>query len=192
MAAKFNKDMLVKNRFWVILSVTVVLAIFGLVYLQSVNADEEKKDALSELEKLKALKDPQGETSIKAAGEIAEKAKGVESKVWSDAYAEQEPGFTWSDEIERKYTFSTGKFANEITVAKVGEREAWPEDAAGALYGILEKVAEDYLTIKARNKKDPKILEDVTIFRTKNAKITGPDDKSLYWEIGRASCRERV
>jgi hypothetical protein len=176
MAAKINKDVLIKNRFWILLSVTVVLAIVGLVFLQTASADALLVEFKTEYDKTKGVKPgTPGPDSINAIGKKAEEAKDSEAKVWQDAYRDQAKIFHWSDEIEAKFKFSSGMFANEIAVSKIAERESWPDDPPGGVLGTLQFIDGDVLKLKDRNKKE------VTIYRTKNVKITSAEDKPLEW-----------
>src|SRR6185503_2295821 len=84
MAAKINKDMLLKNRFWILLGVTVVLSIVGLVWLQAANADDLLADVKKDLDQTKANAKSTlpGRDSIDAIAKQAEIAKDTEAKVW--------------------------------------------------------------------------------------------------------------
>lgn len=171
MNIKFDKDALLKQRFWIMLGTSFVLALGGIFYLQlGVDADDARKDLLKDLTAKKNTKGQANEGTIKVMADAAGKAKDLEAKIWSDAYKAQAPIFQWSTEIEKKYDFAGGKFAVEIKLSKV-DKAAWPPDTDTLMHGTFVNRFEETFTIQPR--KGP----PVTFNRTESVeKITVVDE----------------
>ncbi|MBI2805658.1 MAG: hypothetical protein HYX68_11830 [Planctomycetes bacterium] len=180
MAVKINKDALLKNRFWIMLGVTVAVTLFGLVYLQLVNAETEKKGPKGALGSAKPLKEFTGPLQIDQRTKDAERAKAKESTVWAYAYKTQAPLFRWAKAVEDQFPFFDGNFANEITVTKASgkEKDSWPADTDELVHGILTSIERDSLKLETRKAKEFKL------FRTKTVDqkiILEGETKELGW-----------
>src|ERR1022692_2115854 len=113
MAVKFDKEMLLKHRFWVLVGVTTCLTMLGIVYLELYGGEEVdtlRKTYKTEYDKIKKEKGDMGPNTVEAMAKIAADAKNNESKVWADSYAQQEKYFRWSDPVEAEFQFLNGKF----------------------------------------------------------------------------------
>ena len=153
MAVKFNKEMLLKHRFWVLVSVTACLALFGIFFLQLYGGEEAAKARKD----FKALKDLGFKTSPKSnlavIAKLTETEDGErkkESVIWSAAYKAQEPMFHWAPKIEENFEFLNGKFANDIKIAKFVEEKNWPEDKEFVVHGKLIDFQDDFFKVKTR------------------------------------------
>ncbi len=161
---KFNKDTLVKHRFWAMLAVSVPLTIAGVALLMTVvssqiNKDRESLTALAkELSNLPAT--IHGPQTIQVMGDKAKEIGGQESVVWGDAFKAQEPLYRWADEMEQRFEFQGGRFANDIQVGKmVADRKEWPadkeqpKDDVNVMLGTVENVNKDELILRDRDNK---------------------------------------
>jgi hypothetical protein len=180
MAIKFNKDALLKQRFWILLAVTACLALFGTFYLQyAVDADDVTKTIKTSLDGGKRVKATQSDATIKKLREKVALAQKSESIVWSDSYGKQEKLFKWAPQIEDRFKFLNGKFATEIKITsnKAADAKDWPKDTPNTLYGVFVDIYEDYIQIKNGRK------EIVEIFRMDpdTMKITSEENKPVNW-----------
>jgi hypothetical protein len=154
MTVKFDKEMLLKHRFWILVGVTSVLTMLGIAYLEiygSEEAEKQKTKLKNEVNKLKAEKGERGPESVKEMAKNADKAKAGESEVWGTSYAQQEKYFRWSEHVESEFQFLNGKFAREIKISKkLDNIKAWPEDKDTVQYGELVEPRENYIRIKTR------------------------------------------
>jgi hypothetical protein len=129
MAVKFNKEMLIKQRFWIMLGTAVLLTFGGILCLEFVSAEETINAVKSAIQSVKAIKSTNpNQTVIDAWAKEADNAKKAESKVWSKAYDVQEHLFKWAPEVENKFHFYDGLFATDIKLAKGTDQKAWPKD----------------------------------------------------------------
>ncbi len=196
MAVKINKEMLLKNRFWIMLGVTFFLGLFGIIYLEFVNADEHRKKVTDEINKAIAIKNDavKGRPAIDTRGKEAEVAKGAESKVWSEAYFAQQDVFKWAKAVEDEFDFYGGKFAIQVTVLKAPVKGPWPDDNDRVLHGVLADIRNSYMEIKARVKEKGKEKEVlVRIYRTENVQITSEGEpNTILWETGLPKHKDKV
>src|ERR1043166_4087298 len=170
MAAKFNKDALLKHRFWVLIAVTSCVTLAGIGYLQlygSSDAQKKNADFKNKLDGYKGVKPEANEKVITHWGGKAEAAKKSESAVWSQAYEIQRPIYTWAPELESRFHFSDGYFAHDIKISKaIPDVSQWPPDKDGSLlHGTLTDVRLESLDVKSR---DGKV---VTIYRMATDKL---------------------
>ncbi len=186
MAMKFNKEMLLKHRFWIMLGAAVALILVGIVILElsEVEARSGLKKILNDLAKFKA---PDGPKSVSANKENAEIARKNETLVWEKAYAPQANLFTWPPPVEQEYDFANGYFANEVKVTKLGEAKgkkphdaakSWPADSPFLMHGTFVRQGEDWFEIIDRDGKTKKF------FLTKRSeKIVTEDGKPPFADL---------
>jgi hypothetical protein len=103
MQLKIDKDMLIKQRFWILLGVSVLLLLVALLMLpSSVGSEVEsqqkaylgKKDSLA---KISAVKNEKWVAAAKEADEYVESKK---NKVWEQAWSTQTNFMTWPADLE--------------------------------------------------------------------------------------------
>jgi len=153
MSVKFNKDMLIKHRFWFIIGAVFILAFAGLGWLTfSEGANISKlSTTLKNGKRAKVMASP---TSIDLRTKQADSAKDSESQVWKKAYERQFELFKWAPNIESTFQFFNGKFANDIKVDKAPPSpKEWPADAANLMHGILVNQQEEWFEIKDKDNK---------------------------------------
>jgi hypothetical protein len=180
MAIKFNKEEILKHRFWVMIGVTACLTFTGIFYLQfAVDADPYVATIKKGLAANGKTKGANSAQTIDAMSKDVEKAKKLESEVWSASYTKQASLFKWAPRVEAEYDFLKGKFATDIKISKAADAKDWPKDTETLVHGIFDDRQTDYLTIKnAKN-------ESVKFFRmdTGMLKITNTEDsKAVNWD----------
>ncbi len=179
MSVKFNKDAMLKHRFWVIASLTILLTLGGLFYLALYGSEDANKKRSKYKTDLGQLKNAKGQSSsqvIEFYGKEVDKAKSNESTVWKDAYKAQDTLFIWPAEMEKKFEFLNGRFVTEIRISKLADERDWPPDSEFLMHGKLAVLENEWLEIKNRKG------ETVRMFRTPNPKITLADEnKAIDW-----------
>jgi hypothetical protein len=151
-AVKFNKEMIIKHRFWVMLGTAVTLSLGGILCLQFVSADETINAVKKAIDAVKLLKGPfANQIGIDALANEANKAKEAESKVWSKAYEAQQDLFKWAKEVEDKYHFYDGLFATDIKLTKGTDPKSWPKDSPTLVHGTIESVGADSFVLKTKS-----------------------------------------
>ena len=178
MKVKFNKDAILKHRFWIMLGVTMFLGLVGIIYLElAVNADSVREDLLKALNASKTKKGEQNQGTIQKIADKAADAKKLESTIWADAYQAQAKLFTWPKEMEATYDFARGKFAVEIKVSKM-EPAMWPPDSETLIHGTFVDQGADWLKIK------PRKGEAVTFQRTDEVVMVSVTDENKQVVFG--------
>jgi hypothetical protein len=130
---KFDKDTLLKHRFWFLLALAAPLSIVGLFLLGfSVRAqiDKEKKAIEDTLKKVKAYAKPESQESVDKAQKRATDKKSKQDVVWRLAAREQDRLMTWPKGVEDKYGFGNGLFAQQISATR--KKEEAPADPGQA------------------------------------------------------------
>ena len=179
-AIKFNKDMLLKHRFWIMVGITSCLTLLGMAYLQLYGGDDVAKaqgKLKSELGRLKQEKGDKGSKSVDGIVHDADVAKDSEMKVWSEAYHKQEKLFRWADRIESEFGFLDGKFAREIKMSAKGDEKSWPVDSETVMHGTLEELNPNWFSIKNRKKEVVKFHP----MDKKTLKIISEQGKEVFW-----------
>jgi hypothetical protein len=176
MKVKFNKEMLLKHRFWVLICVTAILTLAGTFYLQLYGGEDTAKAAKKYKSVISKGMKPESNPVINARlQEDADKAKKKQSEVWEQAYKDQEPMFKWAPKVEKEFDFCNGKFANEIKISKLVDEKEWPEDKENLLHGKFIDMQDNYCRIKTRKKEEK-------FYRTENLTITDAEtNKPVNW-----------
>lgn len=155
MKVKFDKDTLIKHRFWVLLAVTVPLvlgAVFILITSVSAEIESHRKKAVEKRNAAEKANVSAGPQSVEAYGKVAEQWKIGETSVHKIAFQAQRDLFTWPQAVEDKFDFQNGKFVTEVKIiGKAPAKESWPEDNENLFHGIVETTHEDYLIVKGKN-----------------------------------------
>ena len=180
-AVKFDKEMLLKHRFWIMLGVAVTLTLVGILILEF--SEVEGRVPLKKVfTDGKTTKAPDGPKSIEDAKANAELAKKNEAIVWKNAYQPQADLATWPQPVEEKYDFANGYFANDVKILKLPDAakgskdaaKAWPADNPFLMHGAFIDGQEDSFKIKDR------AGEVHTFFPTKRTEnIAGEDGKPV-------------
>lgn len=170
---KFDKDLVVKHHFWLLLLISFPIAFVGILLLMTTVSAQitKQKDVLNtSLKSLSNVPTTFNQNKIDARVKDAELALSKQNTVWGDAYKVQAPLFTWPKRVEDRFSFQNGLFANEIQILKMPEKQAdWPEDKEYLLHGVFDRLDQNQLSLKDRNGKK------VIIQRTPDVKITDPD-----------------
>src|SRR5262245_426134 len=116
----FDKDMLIKHRFWIGLGLTVPLSLVAILILTAFLPGEIRRqrknieDDISTTNKVKGgLKN---EGHIDLVDKVAQAQEAQKDVVWAQAWREQDRLYMWPKEIEEKYGFNDGLFAIDIKV----------------------------------------------------------------------------
>ncbi|MCS7045207.1 MAG: hypothetical protein NZO58_02505 [Gemmataceae bacterium] len=159
MPIKFDKDMLLKHRFWVLLAVTVPLILTAIgILITSVSAsiDKERKEVVEMAKKIAKPGPAVGQKVKDKQKQVADERKSKESVVHRNAFDEQEEIATFPVNFENKYDFRKGWFATEVKILgepKADENE-WPADGEDLIHGVVKSVNEIFAVLVGREKKE--------------------------------------
>jgi hypothetical protein len=169
---KIDKDALIKHRFWIIVGLSVPLALIAIILLATSvsNAIASVRTKLQKVETdLKnAQKDPKTPDDIERKKIEASKLIEEETKAWKKAFKDQETLARWPRKMEETYHFADGWFASEVKVIKAPENKAdWPADKEGELHhGTVRSGDNEQFTILDRDGKTrtfyvtPRLIEE--------------------------------
>lgn len=188
MNAKFDKDLLIKHKFWVLLGVSVPLIIAAFFILgTSVSADiESQKKKNSDKEKSLKTSGLIGPGVNEPLRKVAEQRKLNETDVHAIAFKEQEPISTWPKAIEDTFDFAHGWFATEVRVLPapkdLKDKSTWPANEDGLFHGIVKEIDENSAEVEGYEKfkdKEKDEFRDKTakFYRTAKLKVTFQEKK---------------
>jgi hypothetical protein len=182
MKVKFNKQAILKNRFWILVGVTAVLTLAGTFYLQLYGNEavaQIQKKFKGEIDKTKTITADSNPAIIDFWEKKAEEAKKSQSEVWEKAYKDQEMLFKWAPEIETRFEFHKGKFAQDIKIFNLSDEKDWPKDEEELLHGKFINIQGDYCLLKTRKGKEKLFrMDNLTITDTA---ATEEAKKSVIW-----------
>lgn len=179
---KFDKDTLIKQRFWVMLGVSAPLSLVALLVLLTAvgaNISKQREELTKQLKTVKdaANGDQKNDAWIEKKAEEAKKAKDREALVWGKAYERQKALYTWPESMENKFQFTNGFFATDIVADRKGEAptEA-PKDEEGRLFhGTVAAKEKDWILVQGKD-------QQRKFFRTVNGTVTvNPDAKKVFF-----------
>jgi hypothetical protein len=169
---KFDKDMVLKHKFWVLLAVSLPLILGSLfILVTAVSGDIRRTRASVE----KQLKDFTKTTEVKSPKEIedarreADVEKSKEQVVWRMAWDKQEPLYLWPEKVEKEFNFRSGLFAQQIKVDRNPPAQEAPKDEERLVHGIVRARERNFIDVEGNNKKTYKFM------RTTNV-VTNPVD----------------
>src|SRR5258708_27942961 len=119
MAVQFDKELLIKHHFWILLGSSILLALIALIMLPSSvgqTVEKEEKTFNSNKEALTKLNQPKNEKWVKAFEVQDGVVKGKKDEVWGDSWKVQETMMTWPDSLEDKWSPRYQYFGDEIDV----------------------------------------------------------------------------
>lgn len=169
---KFDKELLLKHRFWIGIAIAYPLAIVGIALLMTSVSGQINKDRTAIQDHLnKVKKDPgavANQKGIEVYREFTAKADGKRDIVWGDAYDVQAYLFTWPDAVEKQYEFKDGYHANDVQVLKdLKDVKDAPADSSSVVHGVLRKMSPEGFVIDARDGKT------INVHRTPSTKVDG-------------------
>jgi hypothetical protein len=182
MAAKLNKDALLKYRFWIIIGVAFVLGLGGVFYLGLiVHADTTKLQALQAQGKGYSPKSNQ--KTVEQSNKNAETAKASEAGIWKAAWDKQEPLFVWAKKVEDQFNFRHGFFVSEIKVDKLPpDPKEWPKnETPNTLSGKLTEFQPEWFMVQTAEGKDVKFHKTEGI--NGNITLVGADKKLNFPQL---------
>jgi hypothetical protein len=144
---KFDKDTILKQKFWFLLALAVPLILVAFFILMTSVRSAIAKDR----QKLEGdLKGVAGSPIMNQKWVDAMEAKAAEKaerekEVWAEAYDFQKPLFTWPEQIENGFRFTDGLFATQIKAEKKGTGTPGKGDAshfAGTISSSNDNVIE--------------------------------------------------
>jgi hypothetical protein len=177
MAVKFDKDMLIKHRFWLLLAATipmVLAAIFVLITSVSAEIDAQRKNVEQTEKTLGSVSQVVGPKENDDLKEHAKKHKESETVVHQKAFVAQEIIMSWPKAVEDKFNFRNGLFAIEIKVldgASKPKDAEWPADDEHLLHGNVTEREEHYMTVTDKDGKE------ATFYQTALLKVLKNDRK---------------
>src|SRR5688572_27634227 len=105
MQVKFNKEMFLKHRFWIMIGVAMFLILASMFYLQfAVDADQVITKLKTSQNQAKYKADSNLKTTA-AVEAYAKKAADQETQIWKEAFDQQKLEFKWADAVEKSYFF---------------------------------------------------------------------------------------
>jgi hypothetical protein len=201
---KLDKDFLIKQKFWVVLSgglFLTLLAIFFLVVIAPGTIGKVRKKVEEEWGKVKGAKDVKNPEYIKVVEKTFESEKGNETLAWGRGYRSQLGFQSWPREFEDKFEFENGLFATEIAVQANADLAAQPPDepkqdkeegkkqdkdgktegaaeqsAMRKMYGKLVEFNSEYIVVEGRGKAGSKKFHRL---RDENMKVSSPEGKEV-------------
>ncbi len=156
MAVKFDKDMLIKHRFWVLLGVSVPLVITAIfILITAVSADNEAKRKKLESTRKGLTPGGSGPKVVQQLEEVAKERKAKETVVHEEAFKTQEVLFTWPLAMEDHFDFRNGFFATEVKIVSAPRSDdSWPADDESTRHGKVINVDEDTVVVAGKDKKE--------------------------------------
>lgn len=179
---KIDKDVLIRNKFWILLGLSVPLVLVGLaVDFTSVAAENKvfKEKIITELKKVGGRWDDPiyNASHIEVAEKALKESQENENRAWKAAYDPQAPLFTWPTKVEDEFNFTTGLFAVDIKVdrsktGKINYADIPPDDPTkNLLHGQITEKYRDFIQVADRTGKTHKVYRSPV----KSMKITQTD-----------------
>jgi len=155
---KFDKDTLIKQRFWLLLAATVPLILVAVFLLiTSVSASIEAKKKEVEAAKSSSAGEVVGHAHIAVLKDAAGEHKQLESTVHKQAYEIQGHLMTFPKAVEDRFNFSNGLFATEIKIIAPWDDknpESWPADGENLFHGIVKtRGGDESVTVEGKDGK---------------------------------------
>ncbi len=184
---KFNKEILLKQRFWILLSLSLVIALSGIfVLLTAVGAHiaSERGQLESKLSEInKTLQgDTKNESWVAVRAKEAADWEQEKAKVWKRAFEAQEKIITWPEAFDKYFRFNSGLFALDIVIERKGEAPAEPfKNDDSHFQGTVTHKEKDFITVVGQDKREK------TFFRTDRGTVTlnsgGGGQKASFLDI---------
>ncbi len=185
MKAKFDKDMLIKHRFWILLGITVPLvlgAVFVLITTVSAEIDSYRKKAEGMHNELRKSSPQAGPQVLEVREKIARDWKTQETNVHKIAFDAQAHLFTWPLAVEDRFDFQNGRFAVDVKIADKapGAKDSWPADSDELYHGMVQSNDEDFIVVDGRNG----LWKFYRTFNVKLSSEQGGDKQPQWFHIG--------
>jgi hypothetical protein len=157
---KFDKDTLIKQRFWVLGAVALPLILVCFIFAGPIAGRaifNQEKVIKTELDALtSASRSVKGPESVKNKQEEAKLHDALKTVVWAKAWKSQAEVPTWPEAMEKKYNFKAGLFAIDI---KAERRKIQPYDGTaseppakverqGQFQGVIKKTDADKILVE--------------------------------------------
>src|ERR1700677_3839027 len=161
MKVNFNKEMLIKHRFWVLLGFAFLVGLVPLVLLATTvkAAIDQKKDELDKAQKKAQEEAKQLEVrtqkEIDALKEQNEKLSGTKDDVHLKAYLTQQAMHTLPVQMEEQYDFTKGLFAEMIRLNTDKEKDTLGDNGLknNIVHGVIEDGNVDFILVRDRKGK---------------------------------------
>jgi hypothetical protein len=157
---KFDKDTLIKHRFWLLLAATVpmiLVAVFLLITSVSASIEAKKKEVVDSAQSSSGG-EVYGPAHIAQLEEVAAEHKKLETAVHKQAYEIQGDLMTFPKAVENRFNFSNGLFATEIKIVngwKKDDPESWPANDDHLFHGIVKtRGGAESITVEGKDGKD--------------------------------------
>jgi hypothetical protein len=180
-----DKEALIKNRFWIVLGVAVVLALVDwmlVLFVVPGKADKQQKDIEAKWKADKGYSNFKHFSWVEAAKNEAaalEKDSANVHKTLYDIQAKDALLGTWPKSMIKQFDFNGGKYAVDVAVKPAATALAsLPADDESHYSGILTATEEDYFDVQGKDKKT------VTFHRAKDIKVSDEDSKGASLEFG--------
>jgi hypothetical protein len=155
---KLDTETLLKQRFWLLLILSVPLAFVGVFLLSSsvpAQIAKERKavdDAFTKINNF-VKSNPKSPEWVAQASKVAEEKDHQKTLVWKIASEEQANVMTWPENMEKKYHFRDGLFA-KVVVASAKKEDAGPaaKDDGHKFHGVIKSANGYSITVSSGKK----------------------------------------
>jgi len=178
---KFDKEKVLKHKFWILLLVTLPLtlgAIFLLVTSVAGDIEATRKKIEADYKKVGQRIEIKTPTDIAEARQAADIEKEKEKIVHAKAYEKQEDLFVWPELVESQFNFRSGLFAQKIQVYKKGELPADSIKNDRYVQGLVTGKGAGYIEVQTGDKKVVKLLRSQNVLHNN----TDGEEKEVPFE----------
>lgn len=152
---KFNKELLLKHKFWLLLALTLPLSLGALALLAtsvSGNISRARDGLDKEQKRLKVTGTIRTPADIARARHEADIEKAAEKVVHEQAYVVQDALFTWPERVEKGFNFHAGLFAQQIKIKRGAGGGEMTKDADRLIHGVVIERGESFIEVQAKDK----------------------------------------
>jgi hypothetical protein len=147
MNVQFDKEVLIKHHFWILLGVSVLLVLIALVMLPNTVGSAVKNaqdEFTSTKEMLKRLNKPMNQKWVDAYTEQDKQVQGKKNVVWGDCWKVQEDMMTWPVTLEqagwdKKYPY----FGDDIEIYDLNDFPKYYDEQLFDVYQVVNPLSED-------------------------------------------------
>jgi hypothetical protein len=152
---KLSKDQILKQKFWVMLTLAVPLILAGhfvLLVLVAGEIDGDRKKIAGEVDKGRKVKGPFfSEKNVDAVNKYREEVEKMEGKAWGELYSRQADLMFWPEAMEKTYPIHKGKFLRELKYLDGGAVAA---DKSHHISGTVVDKNNISITLQTKNGKE--------------------------------------
>jgi hypothetical protein len=140
MSTNFDKDLLIKHRFWILLGVGILLILVAMIMLPSSvgsTVEAKIKDFDNQVKTLKGISNPKNQSFVDAYQKQDEKVESKKNVVWGEAWKTQADMMTWPGELQEKFAKLYPYFGDRIDPI---DRDVFSHQYDTQLYDVVSLV----------------------------------------------------